>query len=368
MNFKEAVIGLIGSVCIAQSVHAADYQSVRSMIEKDPKITRIDELLGRLDAELLGNYLLIHNSSSLQVSSADSPRVILRSKDASFIMAFNGSPDLGGYKRLEMIQFNQQEKRFEFYEADFPEKAGGKVTFSEKNPEECRSCHRVDLRPNWDTYPFWRDAYGSIERPDPMRLDKFPEAKLFKEFLTTAGQRERYKHLVALQAQTIETMAEKNLSFTRTAAVLNFRRIAAYLKTTPDYDKYRYAFMGAIKYCRVDTFIPVSLQSSFAQKLEYYQKNAKATDERIAKERSDFISGTETFYRPAIIGNLLYLLQGRKIPTGSWSMVFGDETFSMSTGKVGVEELGEVILAQEPDLNGSCDELKKKSLSALAAL
>ena len=366
MNFKTVIsAGFAGLLC-AQSAFAVDYQSVRALIEKDPKMRRIDELLGRLDPELLGNYLLMHNSSSLQLSTPDSPRVILFSNDASFIMAFNGSADLGGNKRLEMIQFNQKENRFEFYEADFPEKADGAVTFSEKNPEECRSCHRVDLRPNWDAYPFWKDAYGSIDGSDTQRVDMFPETKLFKDFMAGAGQRERYKHLKGLQAQTVNNMSHRNLDFNRAAARLNFRRIVSYLKTTPDYAKYKYAFMGAIKYCHVDKFVPAAVQAGFANKLAFYQTDAKITDERIAKQRNAFIkSSNDTFYRPEIIGNMRYLLEGRRIPMGSWSMVFGEETYNMSTGSTGVEELGQVLSSTETDLKGSCDDLQKKSLAAL---
>lgn len=366
MNFKSMISATMFSICYVPSVLAADYQSLRALIEKNPSITRIDELLSHLDAELLENYVLIHNSSSLQLATLESPRVILHSKDSRFIMAFNGSPDLGGHKSLEMIQFNDKDRRFEFYEAEFPEKKGGKVTFSEKNPEECRGCHRIDLRPNWDPYPFWKDAYGSIDGSERARVDKFPETKFFAAFLATAGQRERYKYLKDLQVQTVDEMSRRNLKFTRTVAALNFRRIVRYLQTTLDFGKYRYAFMGAIRYCQIDTFIPVEIRNTFVKKLEYYQTDADNTNKRIAKEAAPFVGVRETFYRSEIIGNLRYLLEGRKIPTGSWSMAFGDETFYMSTGGMGVEELGDALLAAEPDLSGTCDELKKKSIDALS--
>jgi hypothetical protein len=351
--------------CLTSKALAWDYQSVRTLIEANPNIQRIDQLLEHLDENILNNYLLLHRSNSLQQASLDFPRVILFEGDARFIMAFNGDPKLGGYNRLEMIQFNQAQNQFEFYEARFPESNNGPVVFSEKNPEECQSCHRADLRPNWDAYPFWKDAYGSIEDSARERIDMFPEAKLFQNFLSTAGQNARYKYLPDLKTKSVDIMARQNLIFNKAVGTHNFRRIATYLNTTTEYSKYKFALVGAIRYCAVESFIPLEVRQTFTNDLGYYKDLAIKEDQHIRLERRPFIGESGTFYRPEIIGSLRYLIEGRKIPTGSWSMVLGEESFYLSTGAYGVEELGSVMASLDPELSStSCEELKLKSLEA----
>ena len=362
-TFLSVCVGFL--FCVSTSASAWTYQEVRSILEKDPTIRTVEDFLPRLDSELLANYLLLHNSNSLQRSTLDAPRVILFSDDGMFMLAFNGGGSLPGADRIEMIQFNPNDKKFEFYDATFPKSADQNVVFSGKNPAECTSCHRADLRPNWDSYPFWKDAYGSIEGSDTLRVDMFPETKLFKSFQEHAKQNERYKQLQGLQSQTVERQAKRNLDFNRAVGYRNFQRIAANLKASPDYDKYKYAFFGAIRKCDVNTFLPADVQITFANNVDFYINQAQAFDRKLQQERGSYVKRTETFYEPKVIGSLRYLLEGRRVNAGAWSMVLGEETYSLSTGSYGVIELGPMILAQSPELKGmDCKDLKKKSLIA----
>lgn len=364
MNIKALVCIL--PFILSQPAFAWTYQDVRAIIERDPNVTRIEDVLERLDSELLSNYLLLHRSNSLQQASLASPRVILFSDDGRFLMGFNGDANFYGFNRLEMIQFNDSDKKFEFYSVRFPETSGEPVIFSEKNPEECQTCHRVDLRPNWDAYPFWKDAYGSISDSEHQRVDMFPETKLFRDFLAGADQNPRYKRLQGLQSQNLEKMSKRNLDFNRAVGLRNFEKIAKYLETTPEFSNYKYAFVGAFQKCEVQTFIPAEIQRTFTNNLEFYLRQAEATDRRIRQDRSAFVKRTETFYQPQIVGALRYLLEARGVPTGSWSMVLGEEDFHLSTGSSGVSDLGYIFLTRNPELKGlGCKELKQKSLRAL---
>lgn len=355
----------VAAILFAQNSFATDYQTIRDLLVKNSSIRSIDQLLDRMDEDMFDHYLLMHSSGSLQQASVKAPRVILFNKDATFIMAFTGRNDLIGSNRLEMIQFNSNENHFEFYDVTFPANNRDQIDFSDKNPKECQSCHRVDLRPNWDAYPFWKDAYGTIDGGESRHVDKFPETKLFADFLAGFDQSARYKRLKGLKTQNVNAMARVNLEFTKAAARLNFKRIAEYLQTTPDFAVYRFAFMGAIKGCNVDTFIPANVRSTFVNNMEFYVNAATQMDSRIREEQLKLINDSSTFYRPAIIGRLRYLLEGRRVPAGSWSMVLGAETFNMSTGTMGIEDFGPELMSRYGDLRGKgCEDLKKSSLAA----
>ena len=366
MNFKIWLPLGTAAFMFARVAFGWTYQDIRTIVEGDRSIRQVEDLLPHLDSELLSNYLLLHRSNSLQEASLNEPRVILFSNDGNFLMAFNGGGDLVGHDRLEMIEFNQNEKKFEFHSLRFPDTAEGNVVFSEKNPPECQGCHRDDLRPNWDSYPFWKDAYGSIEDSAHQRVDEFPETSLLQSFLSGAAQNVRYRSLIGLQSQSVERMAHRNLDFNRAVGFRNFQKIAQYLRTTPDYSKYMYALFGALQNCDVGSFIPAEIQRTFAHDLTYYLDDATATEQRIRHDRKDFVLRTETFYEPRIVGSMRYLLEGRGVSTGSWSMVLGAETFSLSTGSAGIKDMVPIILAQNPELRGQgCNDLQRKSLSAL---
>lgn len=100
-------------------------------------------------------------SRSTQGASWEKPRVILSSEETSSFLAAVTHPSQLGSENIEIIAFNWQTKKFDFARIGIVA-AGERVEF-ERNPTSCTSCHTSELRPNWETYPFWPGFYGSAQ-------------------------------------------------------------------------------------------------------------------------------------------------------------------------------------------------------------
>src|SRR5687768_15098007 len=76
------------------------------------KAHSIETLLSRFSPKSLERRLLAYHSGSRQYASYLSPRVIVYSYDADFIMAFNGEPGSEGYHELEILEFDHERSAF----------------------------------------------------------------------------------------------------------------------------------------------------------------------------------------------------------------------------------------------------------------
>lgn len=114
-----------------------------------------------------GNFVLMYRSRSLQHASPDQPRALVFSPSARFVVTYNGGHNqMAGHNTLEVVQFNDQTFRFDFFEIVFQKGIAPKL--SNANPAKCLSCHQsqnrqfIDMRPNWEPYNFWPGALGSF--------------------------------------------------------------------------------------------------------------------------------------------------------------------------------------------------------------
>lgn len=154
--------------------------------------TTIPAVLGLLPERLRASYTLLYASQSLHGASYTHPRVILFSDTATLILAFNGDSSQSSYHRLEVIQFRDASKSFEFRSIDFER---GQAEFSPPNPPACLACHGQSPRPIWASYPVWPGAYGSLL--DAIRSDLRPEEiDPFREFVHKMPMHDRYRFLV----------------------------------------------------------------------------------------------------------------------------------------------------------------------------
>lgn len=249
-------LGMVLFPSIALASQPLTFEGVVGLIEKHG-IQSIPELLPRLPRDYRSHYTLMYRSRSLQAASYLNPRAIVFGADAKLILAFNGHPSQKGYDRLEIIQFRDETKSFEFREITF----GSKVHVSPPNPPVCKQCHRDDLRPNWEPYPNWSGAYGSnddrfshYDRRDQEELSEL------RGFLKSAGSHPRYRHLVDLKAGYTQPSGDgdayglpsfrvryaHNSVFTHRLALLNSQRIAREIMANPTYAAYKYALLGMI--------------------------------------------------------------------------------------------------------------------------
>lgn len=139
---------------LMETINTKDLRTIESVIEALPDNMKND------------NYVLMYRSRSLQESTPKSPRAILYTPTASFMLTFNGGdPAHRGSNTLELIQFRLDQRRFEFREITFD--GINKPVLSQANPAKCMECHQsptrrnIDMRPNWDPYSHWIGAFGS---------------------------------------------------------------------------------------------------------------------------------------------------------------------------------------------------------------
>jgi len=237
---------------------------------KDKQLASVEQTLKELKAyypNYFETYILMYKSRSLQDASFENPRALLFDRSAQFVFSFNGNPSQKGYNRLEIMQFRENEDRFEFREIAFND--GEVVEISEANPRKCMVCHQsttrknIDPRPNWEPYNTWPGAYGSLngdlrlsnhdrselkERGGDISLFEDAEREgpmLEKFFEEVQSTHQRYKYLNAEKYDVGLTT-----DFTQFTANLNFRRVVRIISEQHKqiYDKYfQLAFLALVK-------------------------------------------------------------------------------------------------------------------------
>jgi hypothetical protein len=136
------------------------FQDLRRMLITQ-EISNVDDMVVRLKREapeFLENFVLVHDSFSLQKSTPKHPRAILFSNNADLILTYNGSPESDGFGTVETIEWESKAGRYIFREILFPkenpakakelEKAqetaweydGKELKISQPNPQKCTSC------------------------------------------------------------------------------------------------------------------------------------------------------------------------------------------------------------------------------------
>lgn len=156
------------------------------------QITNMEELLPELPYDLRSNFVAMFDSRSRQGASMEKPRIIMFGKDGKILMSFNGDSTHSNFNRLELIQFNEEKKNFEFFEIGFPivRDSNGRAVRPDKNPSSCLRCHGADPHPIWNSYNNWPGAFGSGD--DFLEGN---ELSAFENFLTARRSMDRYSAL-----------------------------------------------------------------------------------------------------------------------------------------------------------------------------
>ena len=213
--------------------------------ENGPKtIAALVETLPKSMTDL--NYILMYRSRSLQGASPEAPRVITYAPSGRFILTFNGGDTkVRGANSIEIIQYREKTRRFEFREISFDEAGLTPPKISVADPAKCVACHQsparigVDMRPNWEPYNIWPGAVGSLDGfestperyrarftlPDdqPLKADALAEKSYLKRFFAVAKTHPRYKHLGAFDLRGPTVLSDLLTTH-------NFARIARLMK------------------------------------------------------------------------------------------------------------------------------------------
>ncbi len=172
--------------------HAYSVLELQELVNKNA-VTSVEELLPLLPDDLRRNFTLQHTSSGLQEASYEFPRIFLFGIAGDFILTFNGHPSQAGFDKLEILEFDTQEKKFHLYEAGFSGVGRMEVT---KDPAKCLACHgnaRGEIHPIFKDYSLWPGFFGS-NHDSPQRNPQ--ELAALKEFNLGRAEHPRYQHLV----------------------------------------------------------------------------------------------------------------------------------------------------------------------------
>ena len=288
--------------------------------------------------DIFDNYVFMFHSRSRQEGSFGEPRAIIFSPKQEFVLAFNGGDHQRGGKLIEMMQFNREQRAFEFFEVDF---SGPSPHLSQINPPRCQTCHRTDPRPNWEHYFFWQGMYGgdddrlianvyllikeygkdALKNPSQPIRAKYPdivetqEGQKYLQFML--DKRPRHPRYSLLREYPIPSMPgyplpysrspRPGLALTRLLVGLNQQRIQrdteAIVEQVPHF---KYALLGALNNCirspeyLASNFFPPHFFEREEVKPEVYWQNSihrieMDTAERI--RRHEILTGDDTSQR-----------------------------------------------------------------------
>lgn len=434
--------------------------ALKALIQNpDCQITSIETLLPRLPRSFRSHYALMYRSRSLQgPHTVDyvNPRAIVFGGEAlgndvqtptnirygsmKMAMTFNGKATDPGNEDLELVEVDTSPEAgldvFRYFEIKFPKTAGlswreaqSQIHFSPKNPAKCVACHGNPARPIWDGYPLWPGAFGSDNF-----ITHAHEVQGYQAFLREAPQHPRYQWLEERERFYDAPQGKLRFNHEGSNSVLNIRlsvangvRVARLMRSTPNFDRFRYAAMGATLGCyeTLTQFFPHNVQTDVERSLESVvlrdltEDNStlarrladRLTDThlrpRSASERTAVIQRIERgFASPTMLRLALdtmlkagprrqvaapvgwrYIFESRGIRIADWFMDLLQPTYRLFNGNdfEGVyalpllEEgdgytaseqrlLREVIerIYRDPDLTAVCSMLKTKSLQALS--
>lgn len=169
--------------------------------------TTVDQFLAELPSDFRKNHTAMYDSKSRQPSTPSAPRMILFNKN--FVLTFTGiqpklkGEDLLASNSIEMMQFDAQRHRYDFFEVIFDEKTPRSAKDVTKNAKVCTTCHSEPMRPNWEPYFVWPGAYGSED--DGLSVGS-EELQNWQSFLTRAQSLPRYRHLADSLAENRKSL------------------------------------------------------------------------------------------------------------------------------------------------------------------
>jgi hypothetical protein len=259
-------------------------------------IPSLDASLCLIPEAVRKNAVLVNNSISLQNGTLENPRAIMfdigkAEAPLKFAISYNGHPSQHQFNSLEVMKFDISKKpheQIEFIDIHFDQEGGNpKIT---RNPESCFSCHgfRTNIpRPLWDASGFQPSAYGGRQSSSLMKNIGLEEVNRAQTFIDSYRNHPRYKTLGQLDIEIVrdakasnifvpeadlnkpyyliksDILSARNNLFGQRLAIINRRRVAEIIRTSKDYDKYKFAIAAAFSKCsEIADLIPQSLKDA----------------------------------------------------------------------------------------------------------
>jgi cytochrome c5 len=269
------------------------------------QVTSVDQLLPLLPQSYRSKFALMLQSGSLQSASSASPRVIAYGDTLPEEAIYPGQNNDRLYiafqtdktsqsklpNSLEVIEWQPKTRDYKFYQLDFP-LSGNPVAV---NPDSCKDCHGDPLhqgnplRPNWTAYSRWDGALGNNNGlTGSFDANFYPsqdEANKVVDGIQNGNDRLKAFDLSAFKViGKIENPAA-NMS-DKIGQQLQMRDINV-IRSSPDYDRFKYAFAGAFLGCvNYSDFFDARLQDSLQQgvyaNLAFVPKTLDTTQEDLS--------------------------------------------------------------------------------------
>ncbi len=269
----------------------ASYESIVQLISLC-KIKTIKKLLKLLPKKYLAHHTFSYATLAAVDSSIEFPMVTTFGEDGKLMLSFNGASFQDGFNNLDIIQFRDKTKEFEFRQIKFPRKWHEKVEFSHKNPSKCLGCHGEKPRPLWDSWSFWPGKYfseaGSL----------YPREKQKYELFLKNRNKGRYKHLpeqtkspVVVSLGKSKSLSNfKNIKMDTVTEDLMTQMIVNTIIENIELNKVRYALMGALS-CQEDihNFIPEKVSKDYNLSHAYLKLDSSNKAKNELKNRLDLV-------------------------------------------------------------------------------
>ena len=149
---------------------------------KDCKIPNLEQLISKLPLRFTGNWILNYHSSSLQLGTPSSPRIIMFGEDGKMLFGISSNKEDPTYSQLEIIEWDDKSASFTPHQIIFHDSGENFENAEFKiNPTVCHSCHSasnknnsryqsLEFRPFFSAYNFWPHFFGSLSRRGITRI------------------------------------------------------------------------------------------------------------------------------------------------------------------------------------------------------
>lgn len=224
-------------------------------------------------------FVLLHQSASLQIASKTHPRILVFGGGKVF--TFSEHPD-NKKLRVEMMEIDSNTRDINLREIIFGENGAQ----FDPNPKSCVACHGSPAKPVWDPYDFWPNAFGSLSGSAPGR----DEIRAYKNLVDKKSHSPVLEQLIFPSEPNLTDEQINPLTYVLSQAHFYnwWKRKLAPFPQQSDLNGFRYALLSTLNLCQYQ-----STRNGFAHEkakvLELFTKSAIPQE---AKDRLDLIFST----------------------------------------------------------------------------
>lgn len=225
---------------------------IKSFIQSNG-IKDIGDFICCLPKDFRENYVVTHSSIAAQNSNYKSPRILFFSAEeetgnARTILSVNGgAKDLNQTSNIEILSDNSQTREVELYDIEVRPKG---PVLSERNPPLCMSCHGDygiagvgGPHPNFEPSLSWKRFIGGSFTCN--ETEQKYHKLLDQKAIQAIQENPRFKCLGKNNSTGPFDAGNFLSTLDNRLDILNSRRVAKIIRSTPEYERFKYAIIGS---------------------------------------------------------------------------------------------------------------------------